>query len=73
MTPGCSQISAASGGLSEFRSVTWWPKAKPFLDYLARGSFLLQRGRFVADVLYYYMLLPKPVADEATEPVLVSS
>ena len=36
------------------RSVTWWPKAKPFLDYLARGSFMLQRGRFVADVLYYY-------------------
>lgn len=36
------------------RNVTWWPKAKPFLDYLARGSFLLQRGRFVADVLYYY-------------------
>ena len=36
------------------RSVTWWPKAKPFIDYLARGSFLLQRGRFVADVLYYY-------------------
>lgn len=36
------------------RSVTWWPKAKPFLDYLARSSFLLQRGQFVADVLYYY-------------------
>lgn len=36
------------------RSVTWWSKTKPFLDYLARGSFLLQRGRFVADVLYYY-------------------
>ncbi len=36
------------------RSVTWWPKAKPFLDYLARGSFLLQRGRYVGDVLYYY-------------------
>ncbi len=36
------------------RSVTWWPQAKPFLDYLARGSFLLQRGRFAADVLYYY-------------------
>lgn len=36
------------------RSVTWWPKAKPFIDYLARGSFLLQRGLFVADVLYYY-------------------
>lgn len=36
------------------RSVTWWPKAKPFIDYLARSSFLLQRGNFSADVLYYY-------------------
>jgi hypothetical protein len=36
------------------RSVTWWPKAKPFIDYLSRGSFLLQRGTFAADVLYYY-------------------
>ncbi len=36
------------------RNVTWWPKARPFLDYLSRGSFLLQRGRFVGDVLYYY-------------------
>lgn len=36
------------------RNVTWWPQAKPFLDYLARASFLLQRGQFVADALYYY-------------------
>jgi hypothetical protein len=36
------------------RNVTWWPKAKPFLDYLSRTSHLLQQGRFVADVLYYY-------------------
>jgi hypothetical protein len=36
------------------RNVTWWPKAKPFIDYLSRGSFLLQRGQFVAEVLYYY-------------------
>jgi hypothetical protein len=43
-----------SAGTHLNRNVTWWPKAKPFLDYLARGSFLLQRGRFVADVLYYY-------------------
>lgn len=32
----------------------WWPMAKPFLDYLARASFLLQQGLFVGDVLYYY-------------------
>lgn len=35
-------------------NVTWWPKIKPFIDYLARSSFLLQRGQFVGDVLYYY-------------------
>jgi hypothetical protein len=32
----------------------WWPMMRPFLDYLGRASFLLQQGRFVADVLYYY-------------------
>jgi len=32
----------------------WWPMAQPFLMYLARSSFLLQQGLFVADVLYYY-------------------
>ncbi len=36
------------------RNVTWWPKIKPFVDYLSRASFLLQRGQFVGDVLYYY-------------------
>lgn len=36
------------------RNVPWWPKARPFLDYLSRSSYLLQRGQFVADVLYYY-------------------
>jgi len=36
------------------RNVTWWPKAKPFIDYLSRSSYMLQQGKFVADVLYYY-------------------
>ncbi len=35
-------------------SLVWWPQAKPFIDYLARCSSLLQQGLFVADVLYYY-------------------
>ncbi len=35
-------------------NVTWWPRAKPFMDYLARASYLLQQGLFAADVLYYY-------------------
>jgi hypothetical protein len=33
---------------------TWWPKVKPFNDYLGRISFILQQADFVADVLHYY-------------------
>jgi hypothetical protein len=32
----------------------WWPKSRPFSDYLARSCFLLQQGNFVGDVLHYY-------------------
>ncbi|MCU0780911.1 MAG: hypothetical protein MUF04_07395 [Akkermansiaceae bacterium] len=34
--------------------VVWWSKARPFMDYLARCCHLLQQGRFVADVAYFY-------------------
>lgn len=33
---------------------TWWSKVKPFNDYLARVSYIMQQTDFVADVLYYY-------------------
>lgn len=36
------------------RNVTWWPKVKPFVDYLSRSSYLLQQGQFVGDALFYY-------------------
>jgi hypothetical protein len=32
----------------------WWPKIKPFNEYLSRVSYILQNTDFVADVLYYY-------------------
>ena len=35
-------------------SIVWWPKAKPFIDYLSRCCCLLQEGLFVGDVCYYY-------------------
>ena len=35
-------------------SIAWWPKAKPWIDYLSRCSYLLQQGVFVGDVCYYY-------------------
>ena len=33
---------------------TWWPKIKPFTDYLGRVSYVLQNTDYVADVVYYY-------------------
>jgi hypothetical protein len=35
------------------RGVTWWEQTPAFNAYLARTSFLLQQGLFVADALYY--------------------
>ncbi len=35
-------------------NVTWWEQAGDFIGYLNRCSYMLQKGLFVADVLYYY-------------------
>jgi hypothetical protein len=36
------------------RNETWAEEAGPWVDYLARTSFLLQQGHFGADLLYFY-------------------
>jgi hypothetical protein len=36
------------------RHETWAEQAKPWIDYLARSSYLLQQGKFVADIIYVY-------------------
>ena len=36
------------------RNETWAEQAGPWIDYLGRASFLLQQGRFAADVVYFY-------------------
>jgi len=36
------------------RQETWADQAKVWADYLGRSSYLLQRGKSVADVLYFY-------------------
>jgi hypothetical protein len=36
------------------RLETWGEMAKPWIDYIARNSFMLQQGRNVADVAYFY-------------------
>ncbi len=35
-------------------SATWWPMAGGLMDYLARCSYMLRQGWFVADVCYFY-------------------
>lgn len=35
------------------RNITWAEQARPFVDYLTRNQFMLQEGRFVADIAYY--------------------
>ena len=36
------------------RNETWAEEAGAWVDYLARTSFLLQQGKFGADLLYFY-------------------
>jgi hypothetical protein len=36
------------------RQETWADQAKTWTDYLGRSSYLLQQGKNVADILYYY-------------------
>lgn len=36
------------------RNETWAEQARPFVDYLARTSQMLQQGRFIADIAYFY-------------------
>jgi hypothetical protein len=36
------------------RNDTWAEQARPWVTYLSRSSFMLQQGRFVADIAYFY-------------------
>jgi len=36
------------------RNETWAELAKPWLDYIARSSYLLQQGHYGADLIYFY-------------------
>ena len=44
-------MSMGPWGLHYERTQTWWDQSRPWHDYLARCQFLLQQGRFVADIL----------------------
>ncbi|BFM08484.1 glycosyl hydrolase [Halioxenophilus aromaticivorans] len=47
-------LSLAVFGQYFNRFDTWAAKAKPWIDYLSRSSYLLQQGHYVADIAYFY-------------------
>jgi hypothetical protein len=47
-------MSMGPWGINFERSNTWWKQGAAWIDYLTRCEYLLQQGRFVADLLYFY-------------------
>ena len=57
---------------------TWWNYSKPMLDYMSRCSYILQQGRFVADLCLYYgdeapNLIPSKRIDPRIQPLYDST
>lgn len=51
MAPG---LTLGPYGLWFNRNQTWADEAAPWVNYLARSSYLLQQGHYYADVAYFY-------------------
>jgi hypothetical protein len=47
-------LTLAGYGQMFDRHESWAEMARPWTDYIARASYLLQQGRFAADVAYFY-------------------
>ena len=47
-------MSMGPWGTNFERTNTWWEPAAAWMSYLSRCQYLLQQGRFAADVCYYY-------------------
>ncbi|MCL4401665.1 MAG: hypothetical protein M1436_03235 [Acidobacteria bacterium] len=45
-------MTMAYWGVHYERTQTWWEETKPWHEYLTRCQYLLQKGLFVADLLY---------------------
>jgi hypothetical protein len=47
-------MSMGPWGTNFERTNTWWNDAAAWMSYLSRCEYLLQEGRFVADICYFY-------------------
>lgn len=59
-------MSMGPWGLHYERTQTWWELSRAWHEYLARCQFLLQQGRFVADLCF---LCPENSPQRAKSPV----
>lgn len=76
----CSPASMGMPGQQYFAgthfnpNTTWWEQSGPFLAYLNRCQAMMQRGLFVADVLYYYGdHVPNFAQSKASDPAEAGS
>ncbi len=51
MKPGLTHRHA---GGHFHRHNTWWEYSKPWIEYITRCQYMLQQGRFMADVIYFF-------------------
>jgi hypothetical protein len=47
-------MSMGPWGINFERTNTWWNQGSAWISYLSRCQYLLQQGRFVADLCYFY-------------------
>jgi hypothetical protein len=47
-------MSMGPWGINFERTNTWWDEGSAWISYLSRCQYLLQEGRFAADLLYFY-------------------
>ena len=53
MAEQVSRHDDGPGGTNFERTLTWWEQGREWLKYQARCQYLLQEGKFVADVLFF--------------------
>jgi hypothetical protein len=47
-------MSMGPWGINFERSNTWWEQGRAWIEYISRCQYLLQQGRFCADLCYFY-------------------
>jgi hypothetical protein len=47
-------MSMGPWGINFERTNTWWDEGSAWISYISRSQYLLQQGRYIADLCYFY-------------------